>query len=144
MITRTFDPEDLRKGTDLYREHVPGDFDFKAWVENINNIIIKDEDSIGFITYEYPGVYSAHHFHKTRRGKEAISMSLAMMKFGFDNYPIRVMRGLTKTRLKAARWIARQLGFKSYGIVDTHGEPYELFMVTREQFYEHYNRRINK
>lgn len=144
MIYRTFDPRDLEEGTDLHREFVPRDFDFKGWVGNTNNIILKDEDSIGFITYEYPGVYSAHHFHKTRRGREAINVSEAMMKFAFDNHPVEVMRGLTKTDHKAALWIARHLGMKSYGIFDTHGAPHELFMITREQFYEHYNSQHKK
>jgi hypothetical protein len=133
---RSFNPDDLREGTDLYREFVPADFDFKGWVGNINNILLKDEDSIGFVTYEYPGVYSVHHFHKTRRGRDAIRVSGAMMKYAFDNYPVQVMRGLTKTSHKAALWIARHLGMKSYGVVDTCGAPHELFMLTREQFYE--------
>jgi hypothetical protein len=144
MMYRTFDPADLREGTDLYRDFVPEDFDFEGWIANTNNIILKDEDSIGFITYEYPGVYSAHHFHKTRRGRDALVSSMEMIKYAFDNYPLQVLRGLTKMEMKAARWMARQCGMKSYGEIDTHGAPHELFMMTREQFYEHYNRRKNK
>lgn len=144
MITRSFDPEDLRKGTDLYRDFVPASFPFKEWIENHNNIILKDEDSIGFITFEYPGVYSAHHFHKTRRGREALNVSLDMMKYAFDHHPVEVMRGLTKTTHKAALWMARQCGLKSYGVMETHGAPHELFMVTKSDFYEHYNKKRNR
>jgi hypothetical protein len=144
MIYRSFDPRDLEEGTDLYREFVPADFDFAGWVGNTHNILLKDEDSIGFVTFEYPGVYSVHHFHKTRRGRAAIDCSGEMMKFIFDNYPIQVIRGLTRSDHRAALWIARHLGMKSYGVFDTHGAPHELFMLTREQFYEHHNRRTNK
>lgn len=144
MIVRSFDPEDLRNGTELSREHVPGDFDFEGWMKNTDNILIKDEDSIGFITFEYPGVYSAHHFHKSRRGKEALDMSMEFLKYGFDNHPIEVVRGLTKMSLPHARWIARQMGFKSYGVFETLGEPYELFMINRQEFYDHYEKGKNR
>lgn len=135
MIIRSFDPEDLRRGTEDHRDMVPENFDFAGWVGNPDNLLLVDGDSIGFITFEYPGVYSPHHFHKTRRGRAAIECSRAMIKYAFDNHPVEVLRGLTRTRLKHACWIARQLGCTSYGVFDTHGEPHELFMLTREEFY---------
>lgn len=64
-----------------------------------------------------------------------------MLKFAFDHYPIEALRGLTKVELRAARWIARHLGCKSYGIVETNGEPHELFILTRKEFYDYYNNR---
>jgi hypothetical protein len=140
MITRSFDPEDLRTGTDLYRDMVPGDFDFESWVKNPDNLLLKDEDSIGFITYEYPGVYSPHHFHKSRRGKEAMDCSREMLKYAFDNHPVEVLRGLTPAHNKPARWIARQMGCISYGVLDTARGPEELLILTRERFYEVYRR----
>lgn len=137
---RSFDSEVLRRAAEPYPDIVPHAFDFPAWVSNLNNVMIVEGEDVGFFTYEYPGVYNAHYFMVTR-GRGVIPIANQAFEMMFNNYGAETLRGLTKKSLRAACWMARQIGFKSYGSIvypEKDGE-YELFFVTKNEFREHMN-----
>lgn len=130
---RSFDSELLRKTAEPYPDIVPHDFDFKGWVANLNNVMIVEGEDVGFFTYEYPGVYNAHYFMVTR-GRDVIPIANQAFEMMFNAYGAETLRGLTKKSLRAACWMARQIGFKSYGTIIYPDGEYELFFVTKEEF----------
>jgi len=46
------------------------------------------------------------------------------------------MRGYTPVDNRAARWINRQLGYTSYGVLSQLNPPCELFIVTKQEFHQ--------
>lgn len=135
MIERSYDGEVLRKASEPYPEILKPTFNFNAWASNKYNILLKEGEDVGAFTYEYPGMYNAHYF-LTSRGKTARDLVLRTFKYVFETYDVKILRGLTKADLKAARWMARQFGFKSYGIVEYPNGPHELFIMTKDEFYD--------
>lgn len=112
-------------------------FDANNWLEDPNNIALTDgEGNYTLYTYDAPGVYSPHVFFKVR-GKEAIDLALDMLETLFENYDVRVLRGLTPVEKLPARWFAHKIGFKSLGEVETVFGWCELTMMTRDNFYDH-------
>ena|SRR5690349_4767935 len=108
--------------------------DYSGWLEDDRNIMAVDGKDTGLATYNYPGVYSVHWFFKSR-GRDALNQARAMLDWLFQNSDAKAVRGLTKEHIKAARWLARQIGFTSYGIIEFADGPYELFCMTKEEFY---------
>jgi len=131
---RSFDSELLKKAAEPYPEILKRDFDFKAWVDNLNNVMIVDGEDVGFFTFEYPGVYNAHYF-MVSRGRDVLAKANAVFGMMFNEYGAETLRGLTKKSLRKACWMARQLGFKSYGnIKPFNDEEHELFFLTKADF----------
>lgn len=108
--------------------------DCDEWVGKLANIMVVEGDNVGLAAYEYPGVYSVHWFYKVR-GREALKLAERMLDFVFTHYGVETVRGMTETRLKAARWAARQVGYTSHGVVEKGGKEYELFTLTKGDFY---------
>lgn len=133
-MERSFDPDVLRKAAMPYPEILSPEFNYEGWVGNKNNIMFVEGDDVGFFTYEYPGVFSPHYF-LTSRGKAAIDVTLRAFKKMYEEYDCQVLRGITKTSLRAACWMARQYGFTSYGIVDCLDGPHELFIMSKDEFF---------
>jgi hypothetical protein len=105
--------------------------DFKTWFEMPHNIMLVEGKNVGLATFEYPGVYSVHWFFKAR-GREAINLGRAMLKHLFDNYDAKIARGLIRVDLKPGRWAARQVGYKSHGIMKFEdGTENEVFTITK-------------
>lgn len=134
MIKRSFDPAVLRLATSDYREMIPEDFDFESWVKDGNNVMLLSGDNVGLATFEYPGVYGVHWYFKSARGRKAIQLAKDMLSWLFSHTDAKAIRGLTKTNLKAARWASRQVGMKSYGMVECKTGQHELFCLTKEDF----------
>jgi hypothetical protein len=141
-MIRTFDPNILRKAAEPYPEILEPEFDFEGWVANTQNIVLVEDEDVGFFTYEYAGVFTPHYFLKSR-GKAAIDVTLRAFKKMFEEYGCKTLRGITKTELKAARWMARQYGFKSYGFIECLGGEHEMLIMTKEEFYDHLDRKKN-
>lgn len=97
--------------------------------------MLVEGENIGFATYEYEGVYNPHYFLKVR-GREALDFTKRMMREAFDNYGVKVFRGMTPVENKKARWAARQLGLTSYGIIENPTGDFELFIITADEFRE--------
>lgn len=139
-MIRSFNPEDFRKAAEPYPEILSPSFDFESWVGNTNNVMYVEEDgSVGLCTYEYPGLFTVHWYFKAK-GREALNLAVRMLDDLFTNYGAKAVRGLTKVQLKAAKWAARKIGMKSYGVVKFPTGEYELLYMTKDEFYS-YNKK---
>lgn len=135
-ITRSYDPKVLEEGLLL----CPQPIDCEAWLANTKNIMLRDEDNnVGLATYEYPGVYNLHWFFKVR-GREALSLAHEMLAKFFEDSDAKLIRGLTPTHIKGARWLARQVGLTSQGILEFSNGPYEMFTLTRADYLKNRNK----
>lgn len=133
LIERSFDPKLAKQ----FAEIVPRNagVDWAEWLKDTRNVMALKGENVGMATFEYPGVYNVHWFF-TARGKEALQLAKEMLDYFFQNYDVKTIRGLTPVSIKGARWLARQIGLKSYGILEyPDDEPYELFCMTKEEFY---------
>lgn len=132
-MERSFDPVAFKSAIEMYPGNTPK-VDADEWLSNPLNVMYDDDGSIGLCTYEYPGLFTVHWFFKVR-GRTALNLARQMLGDLFENHGAEVVRGLTKVELKAARWAARQIGMKSYGILEYPGEDYELLCMTKNEFY---------
>lgn len=138
-MIRSFDPKVFEEAVKPYPNVFKTEnFDFKGWLEDLNNIMYEEDGSVGLCCWEYPGVYTVHWFYKVR-GKEALNLARKMIKDLFEDKNVKTLRGLTEVSLKPARWAARQLGFKSYGVETFPQGDYEILILTKKDFYERNN-----
>lgn len=110
--------------------------DIGQWLSEYGNFYYMDKDDIALFNFETPYLYTGHYFF-TSRGKAAKKKALEVLDGFFSLFEQEVtIRGLTPVEHKAAKWMNRQLGFKSYGLVETAPNEFcELFVLTRKDFY---------
>jgi hypothetical protein len=117
-----------------------GSGDYLEWALNPDNMIIMDDNNnIGLLEKHRDGLFTCHSFFNDR-GKSAIKRCREMIRFGFNELGVEVLRGVTPVSNKASRWFNRQLGFTSYGTVDHPNEPVEIFILTKKEFTEKENK----
>lgn len=107
--------------------------DMDDWAADDRNIAIEEDGDYGVFEYFLPGVYTGHYFFLSR-GSKAKRIAVDMLNEIFDTYEAEVIRGLTPVHHRGALWMNRQLGFQSYGVVDTIAGPHELFILLKEDF----------
>lgn len=133
MITRSYDASRMEKALDLVDNPSNKELDYAAWVANPNNVMLIEGDDVGIGTFEYPGAYTIHWFFQSR-GRAALNQAKAMLAMFFETVDCKLARGLTPVDLRGARWLARQIGMTSQGILDFDTGPHELFTITNEDF----------
>jgi hypothetical protein len=133
LISQIKDPAVVQKALERY----PYDkisLDVDAWLASPLAIALSDEEgNIGLFEECSPHVYSGHYFFKDK-GKAAKELSIEMLRWVFDEKAGKVVRGLTPVENRPAAWMARHLGFKSYGDVDTWVGPCTIFIMTKDEF----------
>jgi len=140
VIERSFDPSVMRGAFELSPEKMPADFNYAEWLEDRRNIMLTEGDNVGLATHEYPGVYTVHWFFTTR-GRGAINLARDMLNEVFKNTDAKTIRGLTPVNLKAARWLAKQVGLTSHGVMQfADGKECEVMFITKEEFYSEGNK----
>jgi hypothetical protein len=138
MIKESRDIDLLLKATEGVRDMMSEAL-IQDFFNRPGNLMFVEDENVGLATLEYPGVFSVH-WHFKSRGRAAIDLAKTMIKNLFDNYEAHAVRGLIKTRLKAARWACRQVGLKSYGFVTfADGDENELFCISKKDFLEGLN-----
>ena len=105
----------------------------REWFDDPGNTALIDENENLFLL-EGEEVPSLHYFFKSR-GRDAVRAAKAFLAYYFDGGG-RAVKGLTPVDKKGARWLSRQIGGKSYGIVYTIHGDFELFILTKEEHYE--------
>lgn len=127
-MKRLICPTECRKVTDKYPDYFS--FDAEAWFSDADNYALIEGDNIAFGEYKSPGVYWVHFCFDAARGREAIQLTKDM----FDEFcracPVRTAIGLIEVNNKKARWLIRQVGFKSLGEVMTENGLCEMFYST--------------
>ncbi len=115
---RTYDLSELPEVMGKYRDDI-ANFDPDNWIANPENIALTDGDgSFVLLQEDGPGVYYVHNFYK-KRGRDAVRLAKEATKYAFDNFPLEIAKGLTPVEHLGAKWLSRQAGFKSYGIIQT-------------------------
>lgn len=134
MIDRTFDIAGLLTTMDPYLKDLHG-FHGPEWLGNQDNVALTDgEGSFSLFERESGGVVSGHYF-LIKRGREALNLCSEMLKEIFTGpYNVKVIRGITPLENLGARWMSRQLGFKSYGSVQTLVGPCEIVILTKPEW----------
>lgn len=131
-MIRSFDPEVMREAAEPYPELIPPDTDFQAWLSHTENVMLVEGDSVGLAVHEYPGVYTGHYFFRVG-GRKALNLAREMMNWMIDNQGAKAFTGITPADNKAARWFNRNLGFTSYGLIDSPKGQHEMFCITAEE-----------
>lgn len=115
-----------------YMEGLQGFYPDK-WLLNDDNYALSDKDDFALFETDGNDVHFGHYFCSSR-GKKAKDFSLKCIEYMFTETPCKVIKGLTPEHLRGARWMARQLGFTSYGILETSNGPHELFILTKKEW----------
>lgn len=124
--------ETLQAVADCYPDEFGG-VDANDWLVSPNNIAITDSvGNWGLFHRQVDGIYTGHYFFETK-GKEAKRLAIEMVDLFFDSTGEKILRGITPVYNRAARWMSRQIGFKSLGEIDTDHGPCELFIMTKDQ-----------
>lgn len=124
-MKRLTDPTECRKVTDKYPQYFT--FDVEDWFSKENNYALIEGDNIAFGEYKSPGVYWVHFCFDTARGREAINLTKRMFKRLSRDCPLKIGIGLIGVNNKKAKWLIRQVGFKSLGEIDTANGLCEMF-----------------
>lgn len=106
-------------------------FNAEEWFASSNNYALIDGPNIAFAEYKSPGVYWVHFCFDTARGREAIQLTKDMFEEFCRVCPVKTAIGLIEVNNKKARWLIRQVGFKSLGEVETHNGLCEMFYATK-------------
>ena len=133
-LVRTKDPEVIREAIESFKERGL-DVDPVEWINWPTNIaLINDEGDIALFEIGFKGVYTGHYYFKSR-GRAAINAAKGFLDELFNTcYNIDILLGLTPLTNLPARWISRQVGFKSHGIVEGPKRHYEMFIITKKEF----------
>lgn len=133
LIRQSFDADLLASSVEEYRKDMVN-FDPYSWIENPLNIALTDDgENYNLLEYELPGIYTGHTFY-IKRGRAAKAHLHEALRVAFTEFPVEVIRGLTPIKLIGARWMARQGGFKSHGVVQTLVGPCELFILSKHEY----------
>ena len=136
MISRTNSVSKIVKAVAQYQEEVVG-FDPPDWLKNTDNVALVKGEDVSLFERQYAlgsDVVCGHYFFFSR-GKEACNTAKEMLKEIFTGpYNVQRIVGLTPVDHRAALWMNRQLGFKSYGQIDTAAGPCEFVLLTKEEW----------
>lgn len=106
------------------------------WVSNpVNIVLINAHGDMALFEYGIKDKYSGHYFFKSR-GRAAILAAKEFLDELFNTcYNIHILTGLVPIKHLGARWLSRQLGFKSYGVITyIDNKHYEMFILTKKEF----------
>lgn len=124
-MKRLVDPAECRTVTDKHPDYFT--FNVEEWFSNTENYAYKEGDNVAFGEYKSPGVYWVHFCFDTAKGREAINLTKRMFKQLSEDTPLKVAIGLIHVDNKKAKWLIRQVGFQSLGLVDTKNGVCEMF-----------------
>lgn len=129
-MKRLTDSAECRSVTDKHSQYFT--FDVETWLANVDNYALKEGDNIAFGEYKSPGTYWVHFCFDTARGREAIQLTKDMFEEFCRVCPVKTAIGLIEVNNKKARWLIRQVGFKSLGEVMTENGLCEMFYSTKD------------
>lgn len=124
------DPVECRKVTDLYPDYFT--FDADTWFNHPDNIALQEGENIAFGEAKGGGYYWVHFCFHTAKGRGAIDLTRRMVARFFSLAPVSVAVGPILLDNKKARWLIRQVGFKSLGEEDTLTGRCEMFYFTKD------------
>jgi hypothetical protein len=129
-MTRLTCAETCKKVTQHYPDYFT--FDVETWFENPLNRAYVEGENIGFAEWKGNDNFWVHFCFHTARGREAINVTKRMVNELFNETNFNSCVGLIHEDNKKARWLIRQVGFKSLGLSDTENGVCEMFYLTKE------------
>lgn len=132
MIQRSKDILTLALHMQPYMDEIVG-LDLVPWLLEDRNYALTDGKNFSLFECSSEGIWYGHYFC-TSRGRGARDFGKSAIQWMFDNAGMKVMRGLTPVHNKAACWMARQLGLKSYGTTETTNGPHKVFIITKDEW----------
>lgn len=133
---RTYDVTLVQRAIEMV--HPEGkDISAAKWLEDPTNIaLVNDEGDMALFEYGLKDYYSGHYAFKSR-GRKAIDAAREFLDELFNTcYNISILIGLVPLTNLPARWLTRQVGFKSTGVVEGPKRHYEMFIITKREFNE--------
>lgn len=131
-LKRIFDKELIQNTLDKNSEYFDEGFNTSEWLSDLDNIaIINSDKDVALFEHIENGLYQGHYFFNEAKGRKAIELGTNIIKLLLEDYSdkVRVVQGLTPVDNRKARWVSRQLGFNSLGIVTTEEGECELFFL---------------
>jgi len=129
-LKRSNNVDEVYSVTQHYQEYFT--FEEESWLSNPNNAAIVEGENVGFAELKDCGVYWVHFCFHTARGRQAVDLTKRMLSFLFDEVRYNSLVGLIAEDNRKARWLIRQVGFKSVGMTDTPNGVCEMFIFTRK------------
>lgn len=102
----------------------------EEWIGQDRNIALLDDGDLALFEEESPGIYYGHYFFVSR-GRAARVKGNRFLDELFTNHGAEIVKGLTPVENLGAKWMSRQLGFKSFGVVTPENIPCELFILSK-------------
>lgn len=105
------------------------------WLANQDNIVlVNGRGDVALFEKGIKNIYSGHYRFESR-GRSALVSGKEFLDNLFNScYNIEVLMGLTPLTHLGARWLSRQLGFKSQGVINHYDKHYEMFILTKKEF----------
>lgn len=130
---RTYNKAKIAEAINEFLEDTP--VTAEEWLSDPTNIALENEaGDLALFEIGHHNIYSGHYYFKSR-GREAIKAAHGFLDEIFNScYNIDVILGLTPITNRPARWLSRQVGFKSYGVVEGPKRHYEMFIITKKEF----------
>jgi hypothetical protein len=132
-VKRSRDVEEVLATVGQYWKDL--DFDPAEWLANdLHVALINGNDDVVLLERLRPKVVIGHYFFHSR-GRLAVDVGKEMLHEIFTGpYDVEVVEGLTPLHKLGARWMNKQLHFKSYGVVQTSTGPHEVVILTKEEW----------
>lgn len=127
-IERLTDPKACRLITDKYPEHFT--FNAEEWFSCKENYAFVQGENVAFGEWKSPGVYWVHFCFHTAKGREAIELTKNMFSALCSLSDLKIGIGLIHHENRKAKWLIRQVGFKSLGMIETSNGLCEMFTQT--------------
>lgn len=120
---------DCREVTDKHPDYFT--FDAEDWFSKPNNYALIEGKNISFGEYKSEGLYWVHFCFDEARGREAINLTKRMLEAFYEAVPVVTSIGVIDVKNLKARWLIRQVGFKSLGNIETGYGLCEMFYWTK-------------
>jgi hypothetical protein len=127
---RLFSPEECRKITDKYPDYFT--FNCEDWLSKPTNFAYQEGENVGFGECKSPGNFWVHFCFHTARGRQAVNLTKRMFDRLCEDTGLVSAIGLIHVDNKPAKWVIRQVGFKSLGTTETENGLCEMFYSTRK------------
>lgn len=130
---RTYDTQLVQEA--IENLHDGADVTADEWLSDPKNIALtNDKGDLALFEIGFRDVYTGHYYFSSR-GRQAIKVAREFLDEVFNTcYNIDVILGLTPITNLPARWLSRQVGFKSHGVVEGPKRHYEMFIMTKREF----------
>ena len=133
MISRCYDTKLVTEAVNFLLKH--DEVDVEQWLANPDNIVlVNDQGDMALFEKGVKHIYTGHYYFKSK-GRKAIEAGKNFLDNLFNTcYNINILTGLVPLTHLSARWMTRQLGFTSHGVVHIDNKHYEMFIISKKEF----------